>query len=113
MPRGDRGVEALRPNYETRERTATSGLGVLALVVALGNAGLVAGGISASIGHDFSLGTTLAYVTIVGSVVAFAIGLFAVIGNRGRRLGYLAMLVAVLTDPLVLKALLDWLGGLG
>ena len=84
-------------------------------VVALGVAALalVAEVVAIAIGSagQWPLATALAWVAIVLTVAAAALGLVAVVRRRGRAWGLAAVVVAVLGNPLVQIGVLRALGG--
>lgn len=59
---------------------------------------------------NWERGTLLAWLAIGASVAAFVVGLVAVIANRGRRWGIVAMVAAVIANPWVLAQVLGALG---
>jgi hypothetical protein len=115
MARGVRGIEALRPNYDPARdrRPLTAGLGIIALVLCVVSGALDIFGITASLTHDYTLGTNLGFAAIAVTAFAFVVGAAAFVTHRGRGLGLVAMVIALLANPLVLTKLLAWLAGLG
>ena len=84
-------------------------------VVALGVAALalVAEVVAIAIGSagQWPLATVLAWVAIVLTVAAAALGVVAIVRRRGRAWGVVAVVVAVLGNPLVQIGVLRALGG--
>ena len=101
-------VESPRPFVPKRDADAASRrlLGPLAVLVAAVSAFVTAAAVSVAAGGDFSTGTALSWSAIVGTAIAFVIGAAAVVLARGRRWGVVAMVVALLANPLVLRLLL-------
>jgi hypothetical protein len=60
--------------------------------------------------RQWQVATVLGQAVIVLTIAAFLLGLVAVILGRGRRLGVIAMIVAVLGNPLVQLWLLGLAG---
>lgn len=85
-------------------------VGVVGLLLAVAAAGLQAAGIAQATALNWERGTLLAWLAIGASVLAFAVGLAAIILNRGRRWGTAAMLAAVIANPFLLAQLLGALG---
>lgn len=92
-------------------RPRTKLVGILALVVAVAAAVLQGVGIGVATGGDYPLASALAYGAIVASILAFVAALVAVLGGFGRRWGVAALVIAVFANPVVLLALLSWVGG--
>jgi hypothetical protein len=69
-------------------------------------------GLNLGVDGDYATSRVIAYIAIGTSVVAFLLGTIAVILNRGRELGIVAMVLSVLSNPLVLAELLGWVTGL-
>jgi hypothetical protein len=59
---------------------------------------------------NWERGTLLAWVAIALSVAAFVVGLAAVILNRGRRWGVVAMIAGLIANPFLLARLLGAFG---
>ncbi len=93
-----------------REKTPL--IGALAVGVALGSAVLQAVAIAVATGGDYLFSTVLAYLAIGFSVLAIAGGVVAIVLDRGRRLGIIALAAGVLANPFVLLLLLSGLGSL-
>lgn len=93
-----------------REKTPL--IGALAVGVAVGAAVLQAVAIAVATGGDYLFATVLAYLAIAFSIVAIGGGIVAVVLNRGRRLGIVALVAGVVANPVVLLAILSALGGL-
>ena len=101
-------VESPRRFVPKRDADAASRrlFGPLAALVAVVSAFVTAAAVSVAAGGDFSTGTALSWSAIVGTAIAFVIGAAAVVLARGRRWGVVAMVVAPLANPLVLRLLL-------
>jgi len=82
------------------------GLGPSAAALAVVGAVVTAAAISVAAGRDFPAATALAWSAIAGTAVAFVLGAAAVVLARGRRWGVVAMVVALLGNPLVLRFVL-------
>ena len=93
-------------------RAKTPLIGSLAVGVAVGAAVLQAVAIAVATGGEYLFATVLAYLAIAFSIVAIGGGIVAVVLNRGRRLGIVALVAGVLANPVVLLAILSALGGL-
>lgn len=85
-------------------------LGAAALAIAVAAAVLQVLGIIQATGLNWQRGTLLAWLAIGASTVAFLAGLVAIILNRGRRWGVVAMVLAIFANPWVLAQLLGSLG---
>ncbi len=93
---------------ETREKTALLGAMALALAVVAGVFQALAIGVSTA--GDFSLGTVLAYLAIALAVAAFIGATVAILLDRGRRLGVVAAVVAIIANPYILLGMLRLFG---
>jgi hypothetical protein len=101
-------TEVLQPKQAgTRARWLLGSIGVL---LAVGAGVLQVLGIVQATALNWERGTLLAWLAIGASVLAFVVGLAAVILRRGRRLGIVAMVVAVVANPWVLAQLLGAFG---
>lgn len=105
--RPDAGTVAGKPSRQPRWPWL---VGVFGFLLAVAAAAVQAAGVAQATALNWERGTLLAWISIGLSVVAFAVGLAAVILNRGRRWGLAAMLVAVVANPFVLTQLLVALG---
>lgn len=106
VPAGRRSAPKDRP----RPGTA---LGVIAVLVAIGTVVIVWIGINSAISGKFQLGTTLAYFAVGASIAAVLAGISAIVLDRGRGWGAVAIAIGLAANPLVLTRVLDWAGGLG
>ena len=79
--------------------------GVTALALALVGAIVQVVAIASASALNWELGALLAQVSIGLNIAATLVGLLAVILNRGRRWGVIAMVLGVIANPLVLVAL--------
>ena len=96
-----------RPKRAPVARWLVGATGVLLAVVA----GVVqAIAIAQASGLNWERGTLLAWVAIVLSSAAFLVGLAAVILNRGRRWGIVAMVAGLIANPFLLARLLGAFG---
>ena len=102
-------VEAETPGRkrQTVSRWLLGAVGVLLAVVA---GGLQVAGIVQASNLNWERGTLLAWLAIGVSLAALVVGLVAVVTKRGRRLGVVAMIAAVVANPFVLAQLLGALG---
>ena len=98
---GPGGNVTARPS---RAPGALSLLGALACVV------VDAIAIATAVDGGYLAATLLAQFAIVVTVVTFAMGLYGAITARGRRAGVIGAAVSVVANPLVLVALLAFLG---
>jgi hypothetical protein len=55
--------------------------------------------------------TVLAQVATVGTIVAFVVGAGSIIASRGRRWGIVAVVLAVVANPIILTKVLGFLAG--
>src|SRR5690554_3865222 len=88
------------------KRRAPWALGVIGVILAITAGVLQVLGIIQATGLNWQRGTLLAWLAIGVSAVAFLVGLVAIILNRGRRWGVVAMIAAVIANPWVLAQLL-------
>jgi hypothetical protein len=82
------------------------GLGPGAAALAVVGAVATAVAVSVATGRDFPAATALAWTAIVVTAIAFVLGAAAIVLSRGRRWGVVAMVVAALANPLVLRLIL-------
>jgi hypothetical protein len=99
-----------KPDRNSRPGTL---LGVVALFAALVTILLVTVGITDAIRGNYSSSTSLAYVATGVSIVAVLGGLGAVLLDRGRGWGAVAIVLGLAANPLLLTKLLGWASGLG
>jgi len=88
-------------------------LGVLATLASVLTVVLVSIGITRAMLGEFGVGTTLAYVSIGTSVVGVLGGICAIVLDRGRGWGAIAIILGLAADPLILTRVLGLIGGLG
>jgi uncharacterized membrane protein YcjF (UPF0283 family) len=88
-------------------------LGVVALMAALVTIVLVIVGITDAIRGGYAASTSLAYVATGVSIVAVLGGLGAILLDRGRGWGAVAIVLGLVANPLLLTKLLGWASGLG
>jgi hypothetical protein len=69
-------------------------------------------GLTLGIGDDYATSRVIAFIAIGTSIVGFLLGGIAVVLNRGRELGIAAMVLCVVSNPLVLAELLGWISSL-
>ncbi len=105
-PWGHPGAPQSEARQERRPPRARWLLGVIATLLALAAGTLQVLGIIQASNLNWERGTLLAWLAIGTSVIAFIVGLVAVIMNRGRRWGVVAMVAAVIANPWVLAQLL-------
>lgn len=92
-----------------RVRGPLVGIGALGLAVAGGVVHGVA--VAVGTGGDGAGATILAIVAIVLTAAAFLAGLVAVVFGFGRRAGVVAMVLALVANPVVLLTVLRWVEG--
>jgi hypothetical protein len=101
---------AERARRPKRPQVAPWLLGVAGVLLAIA-AGVVQGiAIGQASNLNWERGTLLAWVAIGLSSAALLVGLAAVILNRGRRWGVVAMLAGLIANPFLLARLLDVFG---
>jgi|SRR5690554_3820978 len=93
-----------------KRRSAPWILGVIAVALAVAAGVLQVLGITQAAALNWQRGTLFAWLAIGVSTLAFLTGLIAIILNRGRRWGAMAMIVAIVANPWVLAQLLGSLG---
>ncbi len=99
----------------TRVRVQRPGtlLGVLSAFASVLTIVLVSIGITQAMLGQYAIGTNLAYVAVGTSVVGVLGGICAIVLDRGRGWGAIAIILGLAADPLVLTRVLGWIGGLG
>jgi hypothetical protein len=98
----------------TARRSRRSGtLGGLSFGAAALTALIVWIGISQAFGGHYASSINLAYVATGVSVLAVIGGGAAIVFNRGRGWGAAAIVLGLLSTPLILTHLLAWMSGLG
>ena len=88
-------------------------LGVLAAFASVLTIVFVSIGITQAMLGQFALGTNLAYISVGTSVVGVLGGISAIVLDRGRGWGVIAIILGLAADPLILTRVLDWIGSLG
>jgi hypothetical protein len=88
-------------------------LGVASTLAALVTIVLVIVGILGAMRGDYSTSTGLAYVATGVAIVAVLGGLAAILFDRGRGWGAVAIVLGLVANPLLLTKLLGWASGLG
>lgn len=86
-------------------------VGAIAMVFAIVTVITHAAGVSVASAGDAETGTTLAFVAIGTSILGFLVGLTAVVLDRGRGWGVLAMIASLFGNPYILVQLLNFFGG--
>ena len=81
-------------------------LGAIGVLLALAAGVLQVLGIIQASNLNWQRGTLLAWLAIGASVAGFVVGLVAIILNRGRRFGIVAMIASVVANPFLLTQLL-------
>jgi uncharacterized membrane protein YcjF (UPF0283 family) len=102
-------VEAAAPARQRRSVPPWL-LGSIGVLLAAVAAALQIAGIIQASNLNWERGTLLAWLAIAVSIVAFVVGLIALVTNRGRRLGAVAVVAAIVANPFVLTQLLNALG---
>ncbi|HEY4269043.1 MAG TPA: hypothetical protein VGM94_12710 [Galbitalea sp.] len=102
----------VRPDPRHGYRPGTL-LGVLSAFASVLTIVLVSVGITQSMLGQFETGTSLAYFSVGTSVVGVLGGIAAIVLDRGRGWGVIAIILGLAADPLILTRVLDWIGGLG
>jgi hypothetical protein len=102
-------TEVLQPGRQEKRRAPWL-LGAIAVVLAVAAGVLQVLGIIQASGLNWQRGTLLAWLAIAVSSAAFLTGLAAIILNRGRRWGVVAMIAALVANPWVLARLLGIFG---
>lgn len=97
---------------DDRPRPGTA-LGVLAVLAAFATIIIVWVGITSAMTGKYALGTTLAYFATGTSIVAVVGGICAIVLDRGRGWGAVAIVVGLAANPLILTRVLSWVSGLG
>jgi hypothetical protein len=69
-------------------------------------------GLNLGIADDYATSRVIAFIAIGTSIVGVLLGGVAVVLNRGRELGITAMVLCVVSNPLVLAELLGWVSNL-
>ena len=100
------------PSQDDRERPGTA-LGVIAVLASVATIVIVCVGISSAMSGKYAVGTALAYFATGTSIVAVLGGICALVLDRGRGWGAVAIVVGLAANPLVLTRVLSWVGGLG
>lgn len=93
-------------------RAKTPLVGALAVGVAVGAAVLQGVAIGVATAGDYLAATVLAYLAITFSILAVGGAIVAIVLDRGRRLGIVALVAGVFANPVVLLAILSALGAL-
>jgi len=103
------GSRASARNSRRRPTPTHALLGILfwAITVALFITGLTLG-----LNGDYATSRVIAFIAIGASVAGFLLGAIATILGRGRELGIVAMVLCVVSNPLVLAELLGWVSTL-
>ena len=96
--------------YASLDRRRSPALGVLALVALIASIVVQVVAIAVASAGDYVPGTALAIAAIALSGVAVLTGLIALIIGRGRILGIISVVLGLLTNPLLLVAVLGYLG---
>jgi hypothetical protein len=102
--------DAQWPDAEPRQRRLFP-FGLVALVSVLVLVALEVVGVLLAVGGAYASATFIGQAIIVLTFVPFVLGIVAVILNRGRLTGTIAVVLAVLANPLVLNAVLGFFGG--
>jgi hypothetical protein len=100
------------PSRDARQRPGTA-LGVIAVLASVVTIVIVCAGISSAMSGKYAVGTSLAYFATGTSIVAVLGGICAMVLDRGRGWGAVAIVVGLAANPLVLTRVLSWAGGLG
>ncbi|WP_168625815.1 MULTISPECIES: hypothetical protein [unclassified Cryobacterium] len=98
------------PDAEPKRRRPFP-FGLVALVSVLVLIALEVTGVLLAVSGAYAAATFIGQAIIVLTFVPFVLGIVGVILNRGRLTGAIAIVLAVLTNPLVLNTVLGFFGG--
>lgn len=98
------------PPAEAQASRPSAMLGITAAALALvcGAIGIV--GVAVASSGDYAFGTVLAQLAIGGTLVAFVLGVLAIILRRGRGWGVAALAVSFIANPLAQIQIFDFFG---
>ena len=88
-------------------------LGAFSLAFAALTVVLLVTGLTLAFGKDYAASTSVGFAAIASSIIGFIMGGAAVIMQRGRALGLVAVVVSVLANPVALTQILGWFGAVG
>jgi hypothetical protein len=111
-PKRASGPQRVPRQSQTSQRPGNT-LGVIALLASLVTIVLVIVGITDAIRGEYPSSTGLAYIATGVSIVAVLGGLGAVLFDRGRGWGAVAIVLGLAANPVLLTKLLGWASGLG
>jgi hypothetical protein len=106
------GPKRMPKRNQTSQRPGNT-LGVIALLASIVTIVLVIVGITDAIRGEYASSTGLAYIATGVSIVAVLGGLGAVLFDRGRGWGAVAIVLGLAANPVLLTKLLGWASGLG
>lgn len=93
------------------ERARPLPLGLFALILAVLLIALEIVAVFLALDAQYESATLLAHIVTLGTAAPILLGLAALITGWGRGGGFLAVVLAVVANPLVLNAVLDWGAG--
>lgn len=83
-------------------------LGLFAVILALLLVALEVVGVFLALDGQFESATLIGHIVTLGTAASLLLGLAALITGWGRAWGFLAVVLSVLANPLVLNAVLGW-----
>ncbi|MBC7590218.1 MAG: 1,4-dihydroxy-6-naphthoate synthase, partial [Salinibacterium sp.] len=86
-------------------------VGAVAIAVAVVAAVVQVVAIVIASAGDFERGIVLGYLAVILSIAAILVGIAAVVVKRGRRAGFVGILLGIIANPLVLLAVLRFFSG--
>lgn len=113
-----RGIEVFAPlgrnvaKVPDAEPRATAHLGFSATVLAAGLLFVLGYAMAAAVAGDSGRAATLAWITIIGSIVTALMGAVALVGGYGRLWGLVAIVLSVIANPTTLQLILTFFGSL-
>lgn len=87
-------------------------LGLFAFILVVLLIALEVVGVVLAVGAQYESATLIGHIVTLGTAAPLLLGLAALITGWGRGWGFVAVVLAVLANPLVLNAVLDWGAGL-
>ncbi|HRQ00954.1 MAG TPA: hypothetical protein PK781_10945 [Terrimesophilobacter sp.] len=87
-------------------------LGLFALILVVLLIALEVVGVFLALDAQYDSATLIGHIVTLGTAAPLLLGLAALITGWGRGWGFVAVVLSVLANPLVLNAILDWGAGL-